>query len=248
MSRLLMVVTGADHLTLKDGSIRKTGFWAEELVVPHELFRGAGVVVEIATPGGVEAPLDQESLAPAMNPGGSKVIEHYKEYLASIGDDLKHPRVLEELSGDQVDAYDAIFLPGGHGPMQDLAHSKPLGEIIRHMQARDKLVVAVCHGPAGLLPALGADGTWAFQGFRLTAFTNEEEEAVGLADKVPFLLETRLRELGGDFQPGKPWKPHVVADRNLATGQNPASSAGVAREALARLGAAVHQCGPGVSL
>jgi putative intracellular protease/amidase len=188
----------------------------------------------------MEAPLDQESLAPAMNPGGPKVIEHYKEYLRSI-DDLKHPRVLEDISEGKVDAYDAIFLPGGHGPMQDLAHSESLGEIVRHMQARDKLIVAVCHGPAGLLPAIRADGTWPFQGFRLTAFTNEEEAAVGLADKVPFLLETRLRELGGDFQPGKPWKPHVVADRNLVTGQNPASSAGVAREALARLGAAVHR-------
>jgi putative intracellular protease/amidase len=106
------------------------------------------------------------------------------------------------------------------------------------MQAGDKLVAAVCHGPAGLLPAIRADGTWAFKGHRLTAFTNEAA-AVGLADKMPFLLETRLREVGGDFQAGRPWMPHVVADRNLVTGQNPASSAGVANEALARLRDAV---------
>jgi putative intracellular protease/amidase len=238
MARLLAVITGADHLTLKDGTIRRTGFWAEEFVVPHERFRAAGVVVEVATPGGVEPPLDQNSLAPEMNAGGPAVIEHYKQYLASLAD-LKHPRVLEELSEGRADDYDAIFLPGGHGPMQDLARSAALGGIVRHMQARGKLIAAVCHGPAGLLPAVGAEGTWAFKGYRLTAFTNEEEAAIGLADKVPFLLETRLRELGGDFRAGRPWVPHVVADRNLVTGQNPASSAGVADAALDRLGNAV---------
>jgi putative intracellular protease/amidase len=238
MARLLAVITGADRLTLKDGTVRQTGFWAEEFVVPHERFRAAGIVVEIATPGGVEPPLDPRSLAPEMNPGGPGVIEHYKQYLASL-EDLKHPRVLEELSEDRADDYDAIFLPGGHGPMQDLARSPALGGIVRHMHDRGKLITAVCHGPAGLLPSAVADGTWPFKGYRLTAFTNEEEEAVGLADKVPFLLETRLRELGGDFQAGRPWAPHVVADRNLVTGQNPASSAGVADAALARLRSAV---------
>ena len=234
MSRLLMVITGADHLTLRDGTTRPTGFWAEEVVVPHEKFREAGVAVELATPGGVEAPLDPNSLAPEMNPGGPQVIEHYKEYLASL-EDLKHPRVLEDLSENQLDAYDAIFLPGGHGPMQDLARSAALGEIIRHFQTQEKLIVAVCHGAAGLLPAVREGGAWPFKCYSLTAFTNEEEQGVGLADKMPFLLETRLRELGAAFRAGRPWMPHVVVARNLVTGQNPASSAGVAREALARL-------------
>ena len=238
MARLLAVITGADRLTLKDGTIKRTGFWAEEFVVPHERFRAAGIVVEVATPGGVQPPLDQKSLAPEMNPGGPEAIEHYKQYLASL-EDLKHPRVLEELSQDEADDYDAIFLPGGHGPMRDLVCSVALGEIVQRVKARDKLIVAVCHGPAGLLPAVEPDGTWAFKGYRLTAFTNEEEAAVGLADKMPFLLENRLRELGADFRAGKPWESHVVADRNLITGQNPASSAGVADEALARLRSAV---------
>ena len=169
-----------------------------------------------------------------MNPGGPAAIEHYKQYLASL-EELKHPRLLEELSQDEADDYDAIFLPGGHGPMRDLVCSVTLGEIVQRMKARDKLIVAVCHGPAGLLPAVEPDGTWAFKGYRLTAFTNEEEAAVGLADKMPFLLENRLRELSADFRAGKPWESHVVTDRNLITGQNPASSAGVADEALARL-------------
>ena len=234
MGRLLTVITGAEHLKLKDGTIRPTGFWAEEFVVPHEKFRAAGMDVDVATPGGVRPPLDQKSLAPEMNPGGPAAIEHYKQYLASL-EELKHPRVLEEFSQDEAGDYDAIFLPGGHGPMRDLVCSVVLGEIVQRMKARDKLVVAVCHGPAGLLPAVAPDGTWAFKGYRLTAFTNEEEAAVGLADKMPFLLENRLRELSADFRAGKPWAPHVVTDRNLITGQNPASSAGVADEALARL-------------
>jgi putative intracellular protease/amidase len=234
MGRLLTVITGADHLKLKDGTIRPTGFWAEEFVVPHEKFRAAGMDVDVATPGGVRPPLDQKSLAPEMNPGGPAAIEHYKQYLESL-EELKHPRVLEELSQDEADDYDAIFLPGGHGPMRDLVCSVVLGEIVERMKASDKLVVAVCHGPAGLLPAVAPDGTWSFKGYRLTAFTNEEEAAVGLADKMPFLLENRLRELSADFRAGKAWSPHVVTDRNLITGQNPASSAGVADAALARL-------------
>jgi len=238
MIRLLMVVTGADHLTLKDGSIRRTGVWAEEFLVPHELFVEAGLEVKIATPGGVEPPFDPESLTPERVPGGMPIIEHFKEYLSAL-EDLKHPQVLEDLSEEQIDAFDGIFLPGGHGPMEDLAHSKPLGAILNRMQGASKLISAVCHGPAGFLPATREDGTWTFQGFKLTAFTNQEEGEVGLADKVPFLLESRLRELGANFDAGPSWKPHVIVDRNMTTGQNPDSSYSVAHEAIEWMGA--HQ-------
>jgi putative intracellular protease/amidase len=231
MIRLLMVLTGADHLTLKDGSTRRTGCWAEEFVVPHELFIEAGFEVKLATPGGVEPPIDPESMTPERVEGGMPIVEHFKEYLSSL-EDLKFPYALEELAEQQIDTYDGIFLPGGHGPMEDLAHSKPLGAILNRMQGANKLIGAVCHGPAGFLPATREDGTWTFQGYKLTAFTNQEEEEVGLADKVPFLLETRLRELGASFDSGPPWKPHVIVDRNMTTGQNPASSYGVAHEAI----------------
>lgn len=234
MIRLLMVVTGVDHLTLIDGSIRKTGFWAEEVVIPHELFTAAGLMVEIATPGGAPAPLDQGSLAPEKNPGGAKIINHFKSYLASLKE-LKHPLILERLTRTQVDSYDAIFLVGGHGPMQDLAHSPELGAILNRLQDDHKLIAAVCHGAAGLLPATGSDGTWTFDGYRLTAFTNKEENESGMADTMPFLLETRLREHGAEFQAGKPWGPYLINDRNLVTGQNPASSFGVAETTISRL-------------
>ena len=236
--QVLMVITAAERLKLRDGTTRKTGYWAEEVAVPHELFQSAGLKVEIATPGGRPAPVDEASLTPEMNGGRSDRVAHYRQYLDSV-EGLKHSLVLEELTGDRVDGYDAVFLPGGHGPLADLVCSAELGDLVRRMQLGSKLVVAVCHGPAGLLPAVREDGRWAFAGYRLTAFTNEEERAVGLADKVPFLLETRLRELGAAFEAGPAWAAHVVVDRTLITGQNPASSAAVAKEALARLGVAV---------
>ena len=238
MARLLMVITGSDYFTFTDGTTKPTGFWAEEVVVPHELFRSAGIEVDIATPGGVEPPLDQGSMAPEMNEGGPQAIEHYREYLASI-EDMRHPLVLEDLTNEQIEGYDAIFLPGGHGPMEDLAYSEALGRVLKTAQVRNKLIVAVCHGPAGLLTATEESGNWTFNGYEVTGFTNQEEEAVGLATKAPFLLETKIRELGGQFKVGNPWMSHVVIDRNLITGQNPASSAGVAQSTLERLGASL---------
>jgi putative intracellular protease/amidase len=234
--QVLMVITAADRLKLRDGGTKKTGCWAEEVVVPHELFCHAGVEVAIATPGGRPGPVDEASLTPEMNCGRTDVVAHYQEYLDCVG--LKHPLVLEELTEEKLEAYDAIFLPGGHGPMADLVASEELGDIVRWMQVSGKPVVAVCHGLAGLLPAVREDGHWAFEGYRLTACTNQEEKDVGLADNVPFLLENRLREVGAAFLPGPAWQPHLVCDRNLITGQNPGSSAGVARVALTRLSVA----------
>lgn len=233
--QILMVITAADRLKLRDGTIKRTGYWAEEVAVPHEMFRSVGVTVPIATPAGRKPPVDEASLNPGERSGPPAIVRHYKDYLDSIAD-LRHPMVLEELAESRLEEYDAIFLPGGHGPLADLVCSGELGDMVRRMQVDGKLVVAVCHGPAGLLPAVTEDGRWAFAGYRLTGFTNEEEQQVGLANKLPFLLENRLRELGADYQPGRAWEPHVIIDRNLITGQNPASSAGVAQETLARLG------------
>jgi putative intracellular protease/amidase len=118
-----------------------------------------------------------------------------------------------------------VFVPGGHGPMEDLAASSSFGGLIAGFTALDKPVAAVCHGPAALLPAVDTEGKWLFDGRSLTGFTNTEEGQVGLADKAPWLLEDRLSSAGGSFeQSGSPWAPHIVVDGNLYTGQNPASS------------------------
>jgi putative intracellular protease/amidase len=124
----------------------------------------------------------------------------------------------------RVGDYDAVYIPGGHAPMEDLPDCAPLGQIITGLYDSSRVVAAVCHGPAGLLSANREDGSWLFAGRRLTAFTNEEERQVGLADRAPWLLESRLRERGARFEAGPAWAPHVVVDGNLVTGQNPASS------------------------
>jgi putative intracellular protease/amidase len=231
MPRLLFVVTGATHWTLSDGTAHPTGFWAEELVAPHRTFRDAGFDVTVATPGGVKPTVDETSLKPEMNGGDEAAVTELREYLASIDAELADPTRLEDV--DPTD-FDMIFLPGGHGPMEDLAVSEPLGRILVSMLDDGKVVSAVCHAPAALLPAKRADGSWAFAGYRLTGFTNEEEEQAGLAAKAPWLLEDRLREGGATVDIGEAWAPRVVEDRNVVTGQNPASSEPLARRIVER--------------
>ncbi|WP_405359121.1 type 1 glutamine amidotransferase domain-containing protein [Kitasatospora sp. NBC_00085] len=230
MSKILFVVTGATYWTLADGTQHPTGFWAEEAVAPHEAFTAAGHEVTAATPGGVVPTVDQGSLAPAVNggPEGAARIAAGLEAFAG----LRHPVKLEEV--DLAD-YDAVFYPGGHGPMEDLAVDPVSGRLLADTLASGKPLGVVCHGPAALLAATRADGTNAFAGYRLTGFTDAEETQAGLADKAKWLLQTRLVEAGTDFQEGEPWAPHVIVDRNLVTGQNPASSAPLAAELLKKL-------------
>lgn len=211
MSKILFVVTGADHWTLNDGTKHPTGFWAEELATPYEAFTKAGHEVVVATPGGVQPVPDQASLTPEI---------HLPEIT---------PIRLEDVR--QAD-YDAVFYPGGHGPMEDLAVNADSGRLIADTLASGKPLGVVCHGPAALLAT--PRGTLA--GYELTGFTNAEERIGGLAGRAKWLLQDRLEELGADFQEGEPWAPHVVVDRNLVTGQNPASSGPLAAELLEMLG------------
>lgn len=232
MAKILFVMTGADHWTLADGTPHPTGFWAEEAVAPYEAFTGAGHEIVVATPGGVVPPVDKGSLAPEFN-GGQENADRVAATLASM-DELRHPVKLEEVD---LDAYDAVFYPGGHGPMEDLAVDADSGRLLTDALASGKPLGVVCHAPAALLAATGEDGSHPFAGYRLTGFTNAEETQAGLADKAKWLLQDRLVEFGADFQEGEPWAPHVVTDRNLMTGQNPASAAPLADELLKRLAA-----------
>jgi putative intracellular protease/amidase len=225
-----MVLTGASKWTLSDGSTHPTGFWAEELIAPHKIFNDAGWEVEIATPGGVKPTVDRNSLSPEYTGADEAGIAELTRYLESIDDELSTASRLESL--DSTD-YDILFAPGGHGPMEDLAISPAMGGLLVGMLDADKIVAAVCHASAALLSADRADGSWAFDGYRLTGFTNAEEEAIGLAPVAPWLLETRLRERGGVFESGEMWMPFLVSDRNLHTGQNPASSGPLAEHLVA---------------
>ncbi|WP_103342506.1 type 1 glutamine amidotransferase domain-containing protein [Amycolatopsis sp. CA-126428] len=233
MTRILMVLSASDHWTLKDGTRHPTGYWAEEFVVPHNEFRTQGVEVVVATPGGVAPTVDQRSLNPEMA-GGERKATAFRDYLDAIATELARPMVLEQAVGHVAD-YDAIYIPGGHAPMEDLAGCQPLGELLVQFFDTGRFVTAVCHGVAALLSADRRNGGWLFEGRRMTGYTNEEERLVGLADRAPWLLEDRLRERGADFKPGAPWEPHVVVDTNLLTGQNPASSQAATDRTLSEL-------------
>ncbi len=224
MTAALFVVTGATHWTLADGTAHPTGYWAEELAEPHRIFRAAGFEITIATPGGVPATVDRASLAPEAN-GGAEQAGRITAYLDSIGAELDHPA---DLAAVDPDAFDLVFYPGGHGPMEDLAVDADSGRILTRTLDSGRPLGVVCHAPAALLAARREDGEWPFAGYRMTAFTNAEEHAVGLAAGARWLVQDRLTELGADFAEAEPFTPHTVVDRNLYTGQNPGSSAELA--------------------
>lgn len=231
MSKILFVLTGADHWTLADGTRHPTGFWAEEAVAPYEAFTAAGHEVVVATPGGVVPPVDRASLAPEVN-GGQENADRVARALEGFTE-LRHPVSLADV---RLRDYAAVFYPGGHGPMEDLAVDADSGRLLTEALRAGTPLGVVCHGPAALLAAVDAEGANAFAGLEVTAFTNEEETQGGLAERASWLLEDRLGQAGIVVRAAEPWAPHLVADRNLVTGQNPASAAPLAEELLKRLG------------
>lgn len=230
MSKILFIMTAADAWTLADGSKHPTGFWAEEAVVPYEAFKEAGHEVVVATPGGVVSPVDQGSLAAAAN-GGEEQAARLREVIATAPE-FQQPVALADV---RLADYDAVYVPGGHGPMEDLAVDARSGELLSTALRAGTPVAVVCHGPAALLAAVDENGTNAFAGYRITAFSNEEEKQAGNADKAAWLLEDRLTEAGLQVRVGAPWGSYVEVDRNVVTGQNPASSAAVAAALLDQL-------------
>lgn len=231
MANILMVVSAADSLTMKDGSEHPTGYWAEELVVAHQTLTQAGNTVHIATPGGRKPTVDQVSLA-AESAGGEDRAQGFRDYLEKIDGELAHPLVLADVDAA---AYDAVVMPGGHGPMADLYKDADLGRLLVSANRDGKIIAPFCHGPAGLLSATDDDGGFAFKGRRLTVFTNEEELGGGTGENTPWLVEDALKEKGAVIENGAAWSSNVVRDGNLVTGQNPQSSEDVAKEVLAAL-------------
>lgn len=217
-SRILIAMSAADVWERADGSLYPTGYWAEELAAPHEKFVQAGHTVDFASPGGVLQPLDQHSADPAIaGEDCAHYVAHAQQALSDLGPLLK----LEDIDAA---AYDAIVLPGGHGPVVDLHKDADLGRILISADDQNKIIGAVCHGPAALLSAVGPDGQWTFEGRRIAAFTTEEEELFGTADNAPWLQADRLAQAGARHEKGAPYQPFVLQDGNLVTGQNPASS------------------------
>jgi len=222
-----MAVTGADAIGLTDGTSHPTGFWAEELVELHRGLVAAGHDVTIATPGGVRPPVDPGSLT-------GESADALRAYLAGIDGLLARPRALAEVREGE---YDAIVLPGGHGPMVDLAVDPDLGRLLVDAADRDAVVGVLCHGPAGLLSAVRADGSFAFAGRRLAVFTDDEEREGGLGAGAPYLVASRLAELGAVIAPAAPWSVEVVRDGALVSGQNPQSSVATAARLVEALAA-----------
>jgi putative intracellular protease/amidase len=232
MANILMVVSAADSLTMKDGSRHPTRFWAEELVVAHRTLLDAGHTVHIATPGGTKPTVDKVSLA-AESAGGEDRAKGFRDYLATIDSELAHPLVLADVD---IAGYDAVVLPGGHGPMADLFQDQDLGRLLVAADKSGKIIAPFCHGPAGLLSAANDGGTFAFAGRRLTVFSNEEELGGGTGENTPWLVEDALKEKGAVIANGAAWSSNVVRDGNLITGQNPQSSEDVAKEVIKALG------------
>ena len=226
MARILILSTASDSL---GDTGKPTGVWYEELASPYYAFLDAGHDVTLVTLGGQPVPIDPNS--DVTGDDAPAAVTRFRADAAATAL-LKAPGRLED---EDVTAYDALYIPGGHGAMFDLAESALAAKAIGAAWDSGKVVASVCHGPAAFKNVVDANGVSIVKGRKVTAFTNSEEDAVGLTEAVPFLLETMLRELGATFEGVADWQPYAISDGRLVTGQNPASSEGAAQKVLALL-------------
>ncbi len=222
---ILFVLTSHDTL---GNSGEKTGFWIEEFAAPYYAFADAGADITLASPAGGQPPIDPKSALEDFQTDDTRRFDGDRELQRK----LANTRRLSEVSADD---YDAIFYPGGHGPLWDLTTDADSIRLIEAFARQNKPVAAVCHAPSVLLNASDPQGKPLVKDKQVTGFSNAEEAAVGLTDVVPFLLQDELNNRGGLYRQGPDWAPFCVEDGLLITGQNPASSAAVANAVLARL-------------
>lgn len=223
--KILVVLTSHDRL---GDTGKKTGFWLEEFAAPYYVFRDAGAELTLASPKGGQPPLDPKSDEPdAQTPA----TERFRQDAAAAAE-LANTRRLAEVREED---YDALFYPGGHGPLWDLAEDKHSIALIEAFAHAGKPVAAVCHAPGVLRHAKNGEGKPLVEGRHVTGFSNSEEEAVGLTQVVPFLVQDMLKANGGRYAKADNWQSHVEVDRLLITGQNPASSEDVAHALLKQL-------------
>ena len=223
--KILMVLTSHDQL---GDTGKKTGFWLEEFAGPYYVFKDAGAEITLVSPKGGQPPLDPKSDEPAAQTEATKRFRADAAATASLASTHK-------LATVKAESFDAVFYPGGHGPLWDLAESKDSIALIESAMAAGKPVGAVCHAPAVLRDVKGPDGSPLVKGKKVTGFTNTEEEAVGLTKVVPFLVEDMLEGKGGIYSKAADWQSHVLTDGLLVTGQNPQSSQAAAKALLALL-------------
>jgi putative intracellular protease/amidase len=222
--KILMVLTSHDKL----GSTgQKTGFWLEEFAAPYYVFRDANTEITIVSPEGGQPPLDPKSDEPDFQTAATERFKGDVDAQSALANSLK-------LSDVSAADFDAVFYPGGHGPLWDLTKDSHSIALVEAMYAAGKTVAVVCHAPAVLLHANSTDGSALVEGKSVTGFSNSEEAAVELTEIVPFLLEDELIAKGGNYSKSSDWHPYVITDGHLITGQNPASSEQVAQAVLAR--------------
>ncbi|AMX02457.1 type 1 glutamine amidotransferase domain-containing protein [Microbulbifer thermotolerans] len=220
--KILMVLTSHDQL---GDTGHKTGFWLEEFAAPYYVFKDAGAEVALASPKGGQPPLDPKSDDADAQTAATQRFHQDSDAQAALGTTVPLARIAPA-------DYDAVFYPGGHGPLWDLAEDRYSIALIEAFDAAGKPIGAVCHAPAIFRHARRSDGTPLVAGREVTGFSNSEEEAVQLTDVVPFLVEEMLKENGGNYSRADDWQCHVVVDGKLVTGQNPASSAAAAESLL----------------
>ncbi|MDK1383789.1 type 1 glutamine amidotransferase domain-containing protein [Sinorhizobium sp. 8-89] len=219
--KILMVLTSHDQL---GNTGEPTGFWLEEFAAPYYVFKDAGAEITVASPKGGQPPIDPKSDDPANQ---TEAMARFKEDAAA----QKELANTAKLGDVKANGFDAVFYPGGHGPMWDLVNDRNSIALIEDFYNAGKPVAAVCHGPA-VLRKVTYQGQPIVKGKRVTGFTNSEEEAVQLTDVVPFLVEDELKRLGGRYEKAADWADFTIVDGRLITGQNPSSSTSAARELL----------------
>ncbi len=220
-----MVLTSHDRL---GDTGKKTGFWLEEFAAPYYIFKDANVDIVLASPNGGQPPLDPKSDEPDFQTEATRRLRDDVDTQAILANTLK-------LSGIESNNFDAVFYPGGHGPLWDLAEDRDSIALVESMYASGKPVAAVCHAPGVLRNAKAPDGNLLVKGKSVTGFSNSEEDAVQLTEIVPFLVENDLISKGASYSKADDWQPHVITDENLITGQNPASSELTAKAVLERI-------------
>ena len=225
--KILIVLTSHDQL---GDTGRKTGFWLEELAAPYYAFTDVGAQIVLASPKGGQPPLDPKSNEPDFQTDLTRRFEADPAATAQLASTVR-------LDSVRPQDFDAVFYPGGHGPLWDLANDSHSIALIESFIAANKPVALVCHAPGVLRDVKAADGSPLVAGKKVTGFTNSEEAGVGLTDVVPFLVEDMLQAAGGQYSKGPDWGAYVVSDGLLITGQNPGSSAETAAVLVKHLGA-----------